>query len=118
MGLNFTIDMTWGRLILLSLSKKWPHNQSPDTRGANGDLASALWLQQKQNPKESIFSQENVPYTAYTAYTLTLLVNAYTVVYRPIYYFTVRASAIVICIAKIGFVGLGEKKEWTLNRVD
>ena len=22
MGLNFTIDMTWGRLILLSLSKK------------------------------------------------------------------------------------------------
>ena len=34
MGLNFTIDMTWGRLILLSLSKKPPKNQSPDTKGA------------------------------------------------------------------------------------
>ena len=34
MGLNFTVDMDWGRLILLSLSKKRPKNQSPDTRGA------------------------------------------------------------------------------------
>ena len=34
MGLNFTIDMTWGRLILLSLSKKRPKNQYQDTRGA------------------------------------------------------------------------------------
>ena len=34
MGLNFTIDMTWGRLILLSLIKKRPKNQSPDTWGA------------------------------------------------------------------------------------
>ena len=32
MGLDFTIDMTWGRLILLS--KKRPKNQSPDTRDA------------------------------------------------------------------------------------
>ena len=34
MGLNFIIDMIWGRLILLSLIKKWPKKQSPDTRGA------------------------------------------------------------------------------------
>ena len=34
MGLNFPIDMTWGRLILLSLSEKWPKKKSPDTRGA------------------------------------------------------------------------------------
>ena len=34
MGLHFTIDMTWGLLILLSLSKKRPKNQSPDTWGA------------------------------------------------------------------------------------
>ena len=34
MGLNFTIDMTWGRLILLSLRKKRPKNQSPDKKGA------------------------------------------------------------------------------------
>ena len=34
MGLNFIIDMTWGPLILLSLSKKRPKKQSPDTRGA------------------------------------------------------------------------------------
>ena len=41
MGLNFTIDMTWGRLILLSLSKKRPKNQSPDTRGTG-----KWWLSQ------------------------------------------------------------------------
>ena len=41
MGLDFTIDMTWGRLILLSLSKKRPINQSPDTRGAG-----KWWLSQ------------------------------------------------------------------------
>ena len=34
MGLNFTIDMTGGRLILRSLSKKRPKNLTPDTRGA------------------------------------------------------------------------------------
>ena len=34
MGLNFTIDMTWGRLILPSLRKKRPKNQSPDKKGA------------------------------------------------------------------------------------
>ena len=34
MWLNFTIDMTWGRLILLNLRQKRPKNQSPDTRGA------------------------------------------------------------------------------------
>ena len=35
MGLNFTFDMTcWGRLILLSRSKKRPKNQSQDTMGA------------------------------------------------------------------------------------
>ena len=41
MGLNFTIDMTWGRLILLSLSKNRPKNHSPDTRGAG-----KWWLSQ------------------------------------------------------------------------
>ena len=41
MGLNFTIDMTWGCLIMLNLSKEWPKNQSPDTRGAG-----YLWLSQ------------------------------------------------------------------------
>ena len=41
MGLNFTIDMTWGRLILLSLSKKRPKNQSPDIR-----VAGKWWLSQ------------------------------------------------------------------------
>ena len=47
MGLNFTIDMTWGRLILLSLSKIRPKNQSPNTRVAGKcDGASALWPQQ------------------------------------------------------------------------
>ena len=47
MGINLTIDMTWGCLILLSLSKKRPKNQSPDTGvPAKGDWASALWLQQ------------------------------------------------------------------------
>ena len=39
MGLNFTIDMTWGRLILLSLSKKRPKNQSPETR-----IAGKWWF--------------------------------------------------------------------------
>ena len=38
---HFTIDMTWGHLILLSLSKKRPKNQSPDTRGAG-----RWWLSQ------------------------------------------------------------------------
>ena len=41
MGLDFTIYMTWGRLILLSLSKKRPKNQSPDSRGAG-----QWWLSQ------------------------------------------------------------------------
>ena len=47
MGLNFTIDMTWGRLILLSLSKKRP-KINLQTQGVpiNGDGASALWPQQ------------------------------------------------------------------------
>ena len=40
MGLNFTIEMTWGRLILLSLSKKRPKDQSQDTRGAGKWLFS------------------------------------------------------------------------------
>ena len=34
MGLYFTIDRTWRRLILLSLRKKRPKNQSPDKKGA------------------------------------------------------------------------------------
>ena len=41
MGLKFAIDMTWGRLILFSLSEKRPKNQSPDTRGTG-----KLWLSQ------------------------------------------------------------------------
>ena len=47
MGLYFTIDMTWGCLILLSLSKKRPKTFF-QTRGvpATGDLACALWVQQ------------------------------------------------------------------------
>ena len=39
MGLNFTIDMTWGRLILLSLSKKRPKNQYPETK-----IAGKWWF--------------------------------------------------------------------------
>ena len=47
MGLNFTIGMTWGSLVLLSLDKKRPKNQSPDIMGAGKwDSAGALWLQQ------------------------------------------------------------------------
>ena len=47
MGLDFTIDMTWGRLILLSLSKKRPKiNLQTQGVPANGDEASALWPQQ------------------------------------------------------------------------
>ena len=34
-GLNFTMDMTWGRLILLSLSKKRPNKYFPGPSGAN-----------------------------------------------------------------------------------
>ena len=45
MELYFTIDMTWGRLILLSLSKKRPKN--PDIKGAG-----KWWLSQcKKNSK-------------------------------------------------------------------
>ena len=53
MGLNLTIDMTWGRWILLSISKKRPKINF-QTQGvlANGDWASALWLQQHS---ESVF---------------------------------------------------------------
>ena len=40
MGLNFTIEMTWGRLILLSLNKKI--NLKTQGVPANGDSASAL----------------------------------------------------------------------------
>ena len=39
--LNFIMGMTWGRLILLSLRKKWPKNQSPDKKGAG-----KWWLSQ------------------------------------------------------------------------
>ena len=47
MGLNFTIDMPWQRLILLSLSKKRPKiNHQTQAVPANGNRASALWLQQ------------------------------------------------------------------------
>ena len=46
-GLNFTMDMTWERLILLSLSEKRPKNifQAQGVP-ANGDWACAPWLQQ------------------------------------------------------------------------
>ena len=47
MGLNFTIDMTWGRLILLSLMRN-DQKINHQTQGvpANGDCAGALWFQQ------------------------------------------------------------------------
>ena len=35
LGPNFPMNMTWGRLILLSLSKKRPKSWFPDTRGVN-----------------------------------------------------------------------------------
>ena len=42
MGLNFTSDTTWGRLILLSLSKKRPKKADPS--GANHWLLSLRTL--------------------------------------------------------------------------
>ena len=38
---SFFFHKFWGRLILLSLCKKWPKNRSPDTRGAG-----KWWLSQ------------------------------------------------------------------------
>ena len=46
MRLNSTIDMTWGRLILLSLGKKRPKNAFQAQVPTIGDGARAPWLQQ------------------------------------------------------------------------
>ena len=46
-GPNFTMDMSWGRLILVSLGKKRPQkNSQAQVVPATGDGARAPWLQQ------------------------------------------------------------------------
>ena len=47
MGPNFPVDMTWERLLLLSLSKKRPKQHFLDKEvPPNNDFAFAPWLQQ------------------------------------------------------------------------